>query len=104
MNRQTKIGFLMIGAAFILTAGLYINIVPLTLAHLLVAVIMGWMAYIHVQKGELVSTLGVSSLSGVFLTLVLSSVTPFSFYPLTVLLLAIAGLGAIHNIVTGLRG
>jgi hypothetical protein len=33
--------FLMIGAEFVFTAGLYVNVVPLTLAHLLVTVIMG---------------------------------------------------------------
>lgn len=104
MNKQTKVGSLMIGSAVAMTAGLYVSFVPLTVAHLIVAVLMGSMAYINIQKGDLVGSIGISAISGAFLTLVLSSITPFSFYPVTVLLLGIGFLGAIHNILTGIRG
>ena len=94
----------MIGSGIVFSVGMFIDTVPLEVAHLMVAVVMGLAAYIHLKEGELVSSVSISAISGAFLTLVLSSVTTVSFYPLTILMVAIGVIGGIHNILTGIRG
>lgn len=104
MNNQTKIGLTLIGSATAVLAGSLIELVPMTLAHLLAGMFMFGMAYFTYHKGELISTVGVSSLAVLFLTLTVRGATGIGLFPLPEVLLAVAVLGALYDIVSGIRG
>lgn len=103
MNYQTKIGVLIIGMALTVTIGEFTSFLPISLAYVMVAVMMGGIAYIHANRGETVSFIGNSALAGSFLTIAISDILGVSLFPLTVLLLGIGLAGGLHNIVSGFR-